>query len=270
MAANGLRIVAVASFLPAFPLLLAHGIVSHSAVPATGLVPLAFSASVSLFILLRRKKQSSSESEEAEPQQEAEAEESSDGATQPVFVFAADVVLATALLIVLVFFWLKSAQFNGQQATLATYATLPLLLNFFIHLYFAVRSFSTGLALHDLTQYLAWQVVPADCPDCGHRLRPSSPPTIPWFESARRIKRPTFSGVKAPQWKVPAWLKRRNSEDAGLFVNDEQDRYRDDPEDGEPSTRVEEPAEVAVTGKKGKKAKDSPLPAGDENDEPRW
>lgn len=145
-----------------------------------------------------------------------------------------------------------------------------LTLRSFIHVYFAVRSFSAGLALHALTQYFAWQVVPADCPDCGHRLRPSSPPTIPWYESARRIKFPEVSGVRAPGLKVPAWLKRRTSEDAALLVDDEEDRYRDEPEDSGPSTRVEEPAEVAVAGKKNKKAKDSPVPTGDENDEPQW
>jgi hypothetical protein len=127
MAAQGLRVIAAASFLPAFPLLLAHGIVSSSAVPATGLVPLAFSASASLFILLRQKK--STASEEAPRRQDAEEGDSADGSAHPIIVFAADVVLSAALLIVLVFSWLKSAHFNGQQATLATYATLPLLVN---------------------------------------------------------------------------------------------------------------------------------------------
>ena len=72
MAPQGLRVVAVASFVPAFPLLLAHGIVSHSPVPATGLVPLAFSAGFSLFILRRRARRQAPQS--APPSNERENE----------------------------------------------------------------------------------------------------------------------------------------------------------------------------------------------------
>lgn len=129
MAAQSLRIVAVTSFIPAFPLLLAHGIISSSPVPATGLVPLAFSAGASLFILLRPKKPTSSDRDEEAPPQDAEAQESSNDAAHPIVLFVVDLILAAALLTVLVFSWLKSAQFNGQQATLAAYGTIPLLLN---------------------------------------------------------------------------------------------------------------------------------------------
>lgn len=129
MAAQGLRVLATADFLPAFPLLLAHGIVSHSVVPAIGLVPLAFSAGTSLFILLRWNRSKTSNPEEQSPQQETGDEETSDGLSHPILVFAFDVTLAAALLVVLVFSWLRSAQFNGQQATLSAYATIPLLVN---------------------------------------------------------------------------------------------------------------------------------------------
>ncbi|KAH8197849.1 hypothetical protein TruAng_007996 [Truncatella angustata] len=272
---KALRVIAVASFVPAFPLLLAHGIVSHSPVPATGLVPLAFSAGASLFILVRQNKPVHDASEEA-AQGEADSETPPDGSSHSIVTFAVDLIAAAALLIVLVFSWLESARFNGQQATLAAYATIPLLVNLFLHLYLAVRSFSSGLALHDLTQYLAWQVLPADCPNCEHRLRPSSPPRIPWLDSARRAKLPAAPGPEAPAaaWKVPRWFKRRASdESAALLVNDdEHDRYRDEPEEGGPSsTYVEDPVEVVVSpGKKSKKVKDSPLPADYESEEVRW
>ncbi|KAI1852682.1 hypothetical protein JX266_002223 [Neoarthrinium moseri] len=262
MAASSLRIIAAASFLPAFPLLLAHGVVSHSPVPATGLVPLAFSAGTSLFLVLRQNTKHSGGSNhvDEETAQDEHTDSSPDADLHPFLVFGVDVVLSAALLIVLVFSWLQSTHFNEQLATLAAYATIPLLVNFFIHLYLAVRSFSTGLALHDLTQWLAWQVVPADCPDCGHRLRPSSAPTIPWLESARRLKLPAVPNVKAPRWKAPAWLPKRSQSYAPLLADDEHERYTDEPEEGGPSTRVEEPAEVAVVGKRDKKAKDVSSP----------
>jgi hypothetical protein len=47
-----LRTAAVISFLPALPLCIAHGSLSHSLVPGLGLLPLFMSASVSLYLLL--------------------------------------------------------------------------------------------------------------------------------------------------------------------------------------------------------------------------
>jgi hypothetical protein len=157
MAAQGLRIVAVASFVPAFPLLLAHGIMSHSAVPAVGLIPMAFSSSASLFIFVRQNKKKESGSEEEEGAAaaplvatgESEGEESATAAaaaavaeqshqepsSSPAFsehsalIFAVDVVLAAALMTVLAFSWMKAEYFDGRSATLAAYGTLPLLAN---------------------------------------------------------------------------------------------------------------------------------------------
>lgn len=82
--------------------------------------------------------------------------------------------------------------------------------------------------------------MPADCPDCGHRLRPSSAPTVPWLETARRVRLPavpssvsanagdgrprafrwrTVREVRLPrvavpsvaEWRAPAWLPRPGS-----------------------------------------------------------
>lgn len=141
-----------------------------------------------------------------------------------------------------------------------------------IHLYLAVREFSRGLAIPGLTQYLAWQAVPPDCPDCGHRLRPNAPPRMPWLDEASlpkrpnfrnvKLKLPTFPKMKAPEWKTPAWFRTdRNYAVAPAEDEDEETTttpYRDDPEAGEPSARTEEPGTVEpevvdVVGKKSRR-----------------
>lgn len=143
-----------------------------------------------------------------------------------------------------------------------------------IHVYFSVRSLSAGLALYDLTQYFALQIVPAECPHCEHRIRPTSLPRIPWFHQARRIKLiPGTKGVKVPEfessggwfskkreWQAPKWLrKRRDSDDhGGMFArhDDDEERYRDEPEHAGPSDRVVEPEEVQISGKIKKKVRE--------------
>lgn len=270
LGSRSLRIVSIATFLPAFPLCIAHGALSHSAVPAIGLLPLAVSSGLGVFLLSRyrekKEEQQNNEGHNEEAQQEEgrsfsveaqaatpppEEQEQDDDTSpwhSPVLIFFLDLIVAVALMIVLVSTWIRTStgKDNGQLAMLSAYGTLPLLVNFLIHLYLAVRALSAGLALRDLTHYLAWQVVPPDCPDCGRRLRPESPPKMPWFES-----------VSFPKLKVPNWLKPAPQEEgyARLFVDGQETRYRDDPEHdehGESSTRVEEPAEVEVVRKNGK------------------
>ncbi|KAL7620168.1 hypothetical protein AAE478_009161 [Parahypoxylon ruwenzoriense] len=328
-----LRVVTAATFLPAFPLCLAHGVVSHSSTPAVGLVPLAFSASVGVFLISRQRsagKQKASlsqrdpergdvgtgeergEGEVAEGGHhvqglESEYSEQGEGQGQgqeredtqrratpefveevsdappatttirhPVLVFATDTVLAAALMIVLVFTWLgNSNAASAETAMLAAYATIPLL----IHLYLAVRELSRGLAIRELTTWVAWQAVPPDCPDCGRRLRPTSVPQPPWLRETTlpkfhlKLRRPNVSwrpnikipavrfpkirapAWKAPEWRTPAWLRRRGNggDYAPLFVNPDADDddeaaavapvapYRDDPDaEGGPSTRIDD------------------------------
>jgi hypothetical protein len=101
-----LRLTTILSFLPAFPLCLAHGIVSHAPVPAVGLVPLAVSAAVGIALLQRRKP------------------------THPAAICAADLVLAAGLMVVLVFTWITAPRsHHGGLSMLASYATIPLLVN---------------------------------------------------------------------------------------------------------------------------------------------
>lgn len=80
-----------------------------------------------------------------------------------------------------------------------------------------------------------------------------------------KLKLPSMPKVKAPEWKTPAWLRDRSARGyARLFgtANDEEvvttTPYRDDPEEGEPSTRPEEPEAVEpevvdIVGKKTRK-----------------
>ncbi|KAK4235628.1 hypothetical protein C8A03DRAFT_17642 [Achaetomium macrosporum] len=330
-----LRKAAILSFLPALPLCITHGALSADAVPAVGLVPLFFSAGVSLFLLIRAsqsrrrgKGKQRAESGVSDPEglfgrgtdagepesveeggpsglsgiepdveERDETEDEGEGAsvlTHRIFVFVVDAILAAALMVVLVFTWIgtgRARDKSPQLAMLAAYSTMPLLVNFLIHLYLAAREFVAGLAIPGLVEYTAWRVVPADCPHCGNRLRPDSFPPIPWYETVERpkvslsqIKFPTvprpslpsfraprFAALKGPrEWKVPNWMRGRSQEYASLFVDEEQserDRYRDDPDGpfGEPSgtttvvaTGSADPAPVVeevVVGKKDKKGK---------------
>ncbi|KAK3328061.1 hypothetical protein B0T19DRAFT_181916 [Cercophora scortea] len=306
MAANArsLRIATIATFLPAFPLCVAHGVLSQNPVPAVGLAPLAVSAGVAIFLLSRSSKQKQRSADDSEVVTHTAAEAGDDAASahthapsgvHPILVFVVDAILAAALMVVLVFTWIRT-RYSGdaELAMLASYATIPLLINFLIHLYLAVREFIAGLALHELTQWVAYQTVPADCPHCGNRIRPDALPPIPWYESVSApqlslpqfhltlpaIPRPSLPAfkapewkIKAPEWKTPAWLKGRRQEGqyAALFVDDAEERhgaYRDDPEDsvGGPSTGAaplpEPVVEEVVVGKKDtKRGKGSSSPA---------
>ncbi|KAK4169031.1 hypothetical protein QBC43DRAFT_308550 [Cladorrhinum sp. PSN259] len=262
-----LRGITVLTFLPAFPLLIAHGVLSQTLVPAIGLAPLLVSAVVGLFLISRyrardRRRQKSlaggqyvddsvhghaahhhppDESVGWEGEDEANGEEEETVFTHRILVFFTDAGLTVGFAVVLVFTWVKT-EMSGDAilAMLAAYGTIPLLMNFLIHLYLTVREFIAGLAIHGLIQYAAWHVLPPDCPDCGSRLRPEAHPPIPWYESVSRPKlsAPTLpalpkASLPSMSIKVPAWMKRRAPEDASLFVDDEQiqrDRYRDDPE----------------------------------------
>lgn len=156
-----LRIVTATTFLPAFPLCLAHGVVSHSPTPAVGLVPLAFSASVGIFLISRQsaEKQPISEPERGDGVEEGQEQEQGDEQVEgqergqenaerpqvtsdaltptptrnhPILVFTVDTVLAAALMVVLVFTWIDSSSGStnsAETAMLAAYATMPLLVN---------------------------------------------------------------------------------------------------------------------------------------------
>ncbi|KAK4100211.1 hypothetical protein N658DRAFT_473874 [Parathielavia hyrcaniae] len=332
-----LRKAAVLAFLPALPLCIVHGALSHDLVPALGLIPLFFSACASLFLLLvERRRRGGYESEGKgkgrgaggvgddleglvvgrggdvsehevvvggveEGPSGIDADEDDDDAgerdgesvlTHRIVVFVADVVSAAALMVVLVFTWIRTGREGDrrpQLAMLAAYSTVPLLVNFLVHLYLAAREFVAGLAIPSLVEYTAWRAVPSDCPHCGSRLRPDSLPPIPWYETLSRpnvslpqikapsipqlslpaFKMPNFPAMKSPEWKVPNWMRGRDQEYASLFVDEQQnehDRYSDNPDGlfGEQagSTTVvatgasaAPPVEEVVVGKKDRRGK---------------
>ncbi|OTB04783.1 hypothetical protein M426DRAFT_11150 [Hypoxylon sp. CI-4A] len=310
-----LRIVTVATFLPAFPLCLAHGVISSRATPSVGLVPLAFSAIAGILLSRQSTERQApydtergntveeGEQQEQEQEQEQRPEEHEEEdlevvqhhqeapgsltlkptRSHPILVFAIDSVLSAALMVVLVFTWIDSSEgstSSAESAMLAAYSTVPILINFFVHIYLAVCELFRGLAITGLTQYLAWQVVPPDCPDCGRRLRPYAPPRMPWVDEISfprpnfdrvKFRIPTIPNVKVPKWKAPAWLRGRTTRGyVGLLGSANDDEtirstvtipYRDDPEEGEPSTRPPEPETepetvepvVDIVGKRSRK-----------------
>lgn len=161
---SSLRTLTTLSFLPAFPLCVAHGVLAHLPAPAVGLVPLAVSAAGSV-VLIR-----------------------STTAPHPVAVFFFDLGTAAACMVVLVFTWVTKEGTPGLSM-LAAYATIPLLFNFLIHFFLALESIYTGLAIHSLVQWIAWRALPPDCPHCNHHLR-SDFPVFPWMTRLRQSRMP--------------------------------------------------------------------------------
>jgi len=105
----------------------------------------------------------------------------------------------------------------------------------------SLRAIHIGLALDQVAQWVAFQAVPPDCPNCNHSLRPAFP-TLPWFS-------------------------RPFSEYTRLFVNnDEESRYRDEEEEHSVvAAEVPEAVEVTKKDRKGKSVSspiDEPVPWG--------
>ncbi|KAL6876538.1 hypothetical protein J3F83DRAFT_726160, partial [Trichoderma novae-zelandiae] len=250
-AVRPLRIVAIASFIPSFALSIAHGALSHKPVPAVGLVPQAVSVATSI-ALLRCSTSASGQSAEPDVESIASAGPSAFSVraflTHSITVFVHDVVVATALMVVLVFTWTHHGR-SASLSMLAAYATLPILTSFFCHLFAAALALYQGLAIHGLLQWVAWQILPPSCPNCEHHLRPTSLPEIPWFQSIKSLN----LGLRFP------W---RRSDDAPLLApllaEDDPERYRDDPEDDEATPQ---PEAVEVRPKRTRKTKATPAPS---------
>lgn len=108
-----LRVLTTLSFISAFPLCIAHGVLSHLVVPAVGLVPLAVSA-IGSVVLIRSLPDDTGALDGKAP--------------HPVAIFIYDVLMAAALMVVLVFTWITKEGTPGLSM-LAAYATIPLLFN---------------------------------------------------------------------------------------------------------------------------------------------
>jgi len=145
-----LRTIAVLSLVPGFALSIASAVVVKYVVCAIGLLPLFFSAGFNGLLLATSSKTSTQsrtpsahgdDGGESHLRPSAEERGSLDLEKRHSFlVFLADVILATSLMIVLVFTWILfgSGRFgwqyygyrsSGSAAMLATYTTIPLLVN---------------------------------------------------------------------------------------------------------------------------------------------
>lgn len=148
--AHPLRILLAGCFIPAFPLCVAHGVLSSSPVPAVGLVPQAVSVVSSLLLLRVRTAPSRDAEHQAGHGALANGERARDGddhthdeehddeadderphvlretLSNPIVVFLFDVLLAASYMIVLVFTWISPSR-SPSLSMLAAYATIPLL-----------------------------------------------------------------------------------------------------------------------------------------------
>ncbi|KAK1753280.1 hypothetical protein QBC47DRAFT_404637 [Echria macrotheca] len=297
------RTVTVAAFVPAFALCVAHAAVTNFELPAVGLVPLAFSSVLGIYLIrtgktrppsrARRSIGRHSDDEEAHISPEADEDNNGDAAgAHPFLLFVADVVLAASLMVVLVFTWIAYANtclygcWRPREPMLAAYATVPLMLNFTIHAWLALREFAVGVGLVDLIHYLMWHTVPPDCPHCGNQIRPETLKTPPWFRTmslpAVSLPRPSLASVPRMMsgasgkhvFKAPAWMTGRSQDMAPLLAEGAgttqqhppfHDEYDEDAEavrpslevaaqesQGSQSSQAAEVAEEIVVGKKNK------------------
>ncbi|CAH0056697.1 unnamed protein product [Clonostachys solani] len=195
--AHPLRWALILSYLPAFALLIAHGSLSHRVVPAIGLLPLSFSVASAIFTYRIRSSKPAQQDEEADHDEDATTprERFRIAITHPLTIFALDILLAASLMIVLVFTWTSHTR-SASLSMLAAYATIPLLIGFFTHLYLASVALYEGFAILGLVQWTAWRAVPPDCPNCNVRLRPELP-ELPWLKYFQRRRSPDYAPVLA-------------------------------------------------------------------------
>lgn len=149
------RILTFAAFIPALPMLLAHGFLSKHLFPAIGLIPQSLSLIAGIMLLRYKLKSAAVPSLESleggqtdgvasdarqQPVDTANVGEDDDDdhyrdtstvhgkMTHPFVVFFFDIILAASIMVVLVFTW-KSSSASAGLSMLAAYATIPLLLS---------------------------------------------------------------------------------------------------------------------------------------------
>ncbi|EGX89905.1 hypothetical protein CCM_08158 [Cordyceps militaris CM01] len=179
------------AFIPAVPMLLAHGFMSKNAVPVAGLVPQSLSTVAGIW-LLRRKSKAPGETggeggggdrlmssvEHAVEDGLEEVDSLSEKLSHPFLVFAFDIAIAAGIMVVLVYTW-KSSSTSAALSMLAAYATIPLILSFISHVALAFAALWDGLAIHGHIKWAAARAIDSDCPNCSHGLWPERP-TMPW------------------------------------------------------------------------------------------
>ncbi|KAM3436048.1 hypothetical protein MY4824_004526 [Beauveria thailandica] len=187
------------AFIPALPMLLAHGLMSKRAFPVTGLVPQSLSTVAGIWLLRRQSKTSRQEPtgrdddgdmmssvEDAVESGMHEIDSVGEKLTHPFLVFAFDIAIAAGIMVVLVYTW-RSSSNSAALSMLAAYATIPLILSFISHVALAFAALWDGLAIHGHIKWAASRAIDSDCPNCSHGLWPERP-TMPW---SRYIKKQT-------------------------------------------------------------------------------
>lgn len=127
------------AFIPALPMLLAHGFMSKNAVPVAGLIPQSLSTVAGIWLLRRQSKSRAAQDadggggimgsvENAVEDGIHELDTVGEKLTHPFLVFAFDIAIATGIMVVLVYTW-KSSSKSAALSMLAAYATIPLILS---------------------------------------------------------------------------------------------------------------------------------------------
>ncbi|KAF2095903.1 hypothetical protein NA57DRAFT_78678 [Rhizodiscina lignyota] len=139
-----LRKTTVFTFPPALILCVVHGIVAECAVPALGLIPLFASAVLGAFLMYRDKI----------------AFSGSPISLTRAHVCLSDFGLGVALIAILIPSWIFVPQCwqHRGDIMLGTYATVPLMINFAIHVYFFAANGLCFLSIHE------------GCPNCRQSL----------------------------------------------------------------------------------------------------
>ena len=138
-----LRKITIIAFPPGFILNLIHGIVSHKAFPALGLIPLAGSALLGASLLYRNKISYGG----------------SPISLSPANILMIDFALAVLFLIFLIFSWVIVPGHDWSdpsEVMLGTYGTVPLMGNLGIHGYFV------GIEVRHMVRHAR------DCPNPAH------------------------------------------------------------------------------------------------------
>lgn len=137
------------AFIPALPMLLAHGFMSKSAVPVAGLIPQSLSTVAGIWLLRRKSKAKTDGADDGEEGNGGhsggimgtvegaledgmeEVDSFGDKLTHPFLVFAFDIAIATGIMIVLVYTWRSSSK-SAALSMLAAYATIPLMMSLYV------------------------------------------------------------------------------------------------------------------------------------------
>ncbi|KAF2796920.1 hypothetical protein K505DRAFT_358888 [Melanomma pulvis-pyrius CBS 109.77] len=171
--AHTLRAISIATFPPAFLILLIQGIVSHGVLPALGILPLFFSSAFSALLLANEKKCGCQSS----------------GLTGTPIHFVFDVLLAIGLLVLLILTWIFLPDSSGEMIMLGTYGTNFLLCNFLVHVYFTAQQLSEAIA--------PGASYPSSCPQCQY-----GPFTVAVKRGVRGGYEPLLDGEGAPRASV--------------------------------------------------------------------